>query len=155
MEGSPGGCSPSGTASSSSSGLGASLTAPSSLANGLSGPGRRSSGSWLSSMPAVFFSGGSSWLASWLESSSAGVVMVGRYPLRGQGCCAGVWRSLDSVSFPEHPCCMAEVTALPARGDVFLDDRGTSRALRLSWHHDGDVVVLSLWRGSVCAGTFR
>jgi hypothetical protein len=50
---------------------------------------------------------------------------------------------------------MAEVTALPARGDVFLDERGTSRALRLSWHHDGDVVVLSLWRGPICAGTFR
>lgn len=50
---------------------------------------------------------------------------------------------------------MAEVTALPARGDVFLDDRSASRALRLSWHHDGDIVVLSLWRGSVCSGSFR
>ena len=50
---------------------------------------------------------------------------------------------------------MAEVTALPARGDVFLDSRGTARALRLSWHHDGDIVVLSLWRGPVCRGTFR
>lgn len=50
---------------------------------------------------------------------------------------------------------MAEVMALPARGDVFLDERGASRALRLSWHHDGDVVVLSLWRGGVCSGTFR
>jgi hypothetical protein len=48
--------------------------------------------------------------------------------------------------------------ALPVRGDVFLDERGTSRALRVSWHHDdadGGTVVLSLWRGPVCSGSFR
>jgi hypothetical protein len=39
--------------------------------------------------------------------------------------------------------------------EVFLDARGNGRALRLSWHHDVDVVVLSLWRDGVCAGTFR
>ena len=39
--------------------------------------------------------------------------------------------------------------------EVFLDARGNGRALRLSWHHDVDVVVLSLWREGVCAGTFR
>jgi hypothetical protein len=39
--------------------------------------------------------------------------------------------------------------------EVFLDARGNGRALRLSWHHDDDVVVLSLWREGVCAGTFR
>jgi hypothetical protein len=39
--------------------------------------------------------------------------------------------------------------------EVFLDARGNGRALRLSWHHDADVVVLSLWRDGVCAGTFR
>jgi hypothetical protein len=27
--------------------------------------------------------------------------------------------------------------------------------LRLTWHHEADVVVLSLWRESLCAGTFR
>ena len=41
------------------------------------------------------------------------------------------------------------------RREVFLDARGNGRALRLSWHHDADVVVLSLWRDGVCAGTFR
>jgi hypothetical protein len=40
-------------------------------------------------------------------------------------------------------------------GEVFLDARGNGRALRLTWHHDADVVVLSLWRDRVCAGTFR
>lgn len=38
---------------------------------------------------------------------------------------------------------------------MFLDARGDDRALRLSWHPDADVVVLSLWRGATCAGTFR
>ncbi len=38
---------------------------------------------------------------------------------------------------------------------MFLDARGDGRALRLTWHHEVDVVVLSLWREHVCAGTFR
>jgi len=42
-----------------------------------------------------------------------------------------------------------------ARGDVFLDARGNGRAMRLSWHPEADVVVLSLWREETCAGTFR
>ena len=32
---------------------------------------------------------------------------------------------------------------------------GNGRALRLTWHHEADVVVLSLWRDDICAGTFR
>ena len=40
-------------------------------------------------------------------------------------------------------------------GEVFLDARRNGRALRLTWHHQQDVVVLSLWRDDVCAGTFR
>ena len=53
---------------------------------------------------------------------------------------------------------MAGLLALPVRGDVFLDERATARALRVSWHHDdpeGGTVVLSLWRGPVCSGSFR
>lgn len=45
--------------------------------------------------------------------------------------------------------------ATPQHGEVFLDTRGDDRALRLRWHHDADLVVLSLWRDGVCAGTFR
>jgi hypothetical protein len=44
---------------------------------------------------------------------------------------------------------------LPVSGEVFLDDRGAQRTLRLSWHHDDGLVVLSLWRGGLCTGTFR
>lgn len=40
-------------------------------------------------------------------------------------------------------------------GGVFLDARGGSRALRVSWHTEAGVVVLSLWRMDTCAGTFR
>lgn len=41
------------------------------------------------------------------------------------------------------------------QGEVFLDARGRGRALRLTWHHETDLVVLSLWRDATCAGTFR
>lgn len=50
---------------------------------------------------------------------------------------------------------MTRVAVLPVRGEVFLDARDPSRALRMSWHHEAEVVVLSLWREGTCAGTFR
>ena len=49
----------------------------------------------------------------------------------------------------------AEVVAFPARGEVFADQRGQARALRLAWHTEVDVVVLSLWQADRCTGTFR
>jgi hypothetical protein len=50
---------------------------------------------------------------------------------------------------------MALARPLPDTGTVFLDPRGGDRALRVSWHQEADVVVLSLWRENVCTGTFR
>jgi hypothetical protein len=50
---------------------------------------------------------------------------------------------------------MTTARPLPATGDVFLDARGGDRALRVSWHHESGLVVLSLWRENVCAGSFR
>lgn len=52
---------------------------------------------------------------------------------------------------------MTEQPALPDhdRGEVFLDARGSGRALRLTWHHDAGLVVFSLWRSGACVGTFR
>ena len=47
------------------------------------------------------------------------------------------------------------VTPLPVAGEVFLDARGPGRALRLSWHPEADLVVLSLWNGPSCTGSFR
>jgi hypothetical protein len=49
----------------------------------------------------------------------------------------------------------AEVVAFPARGEVFVDHRGDARAMRLAWHIEVDVVVLSLWQADRCSGTFR
>lgn len=42
-----------------------------------------------------------------------------------------------------------------ATGEVFLDARGDGRALRVTWHDRAGIMVLSLWRGQVCAATFR
>src|SRR3954454_14461863 len=50
---------------------------------------------------------------------------------------------------------MATARPLPAAGEIFLDARGGDRALRVSWHHECDLVVLSLWRDNLCAGSFR
>jgi hypothetical protein len=50
---------------------------------------------------------------------------------------------------------MAATRPLPATGEVFFDVRGASRALRVSWHFDNDLVNLSLWSGNVCTGSFR
>ena len=50
---------------------------------------------------------------------------------------------------------MHPVRPLPTTGSVFVDDRGGDRALRVTWHPEADVVVLSLWRDNVCAGSFR
>ena len=44
---------------------------------------------------------------------------------------------------------------LPETGSIFLDARGGDRALRVSWHQDAGMVVLSLWRENVCTGSFR
>lgn len=50
---------------------------------------------------------------------------------------------------------MAKARPLPEAGSIFLDARGDDRALRVSWHLDKGVVVLSLWRENVCSGSFR
>lgn len=50
------------------------------------------------------------------------------------------------------------------QSSIYLDARGDGRALRVTWHlagpresdPDGEgLVVLSLWRDNVCAGSFR
>ncbi|MEO9322430.1 hypothetical protein ABFT23_03015 [Nocardioides sp. C4-1] len=50
---------------------------------------------------------------------------------------------------------MTAPRALASPGAIFLDPRGSDRALRVSWHQEADVVVLSLWRDTVCSATFR
>ncbi|WP_460367534.1 hypothetical protein [Actinocorallia lasiicapitis] len=50
---------------------------------------------------------------------------------------------------------MSSATPLPRTGEVFFDARGDQRAMRLSWHPDADVMVLSLWNQGTCTATFR
>jgi len=50
---------------------------------------------------------------------------------------------------------MASIHALPASGDVFLDARDDGRAMRLSWHSDGDLAVFSIWRAGTCISSFQ
>ncbi len=50
---------------------------------------------------------------------------------------------------------MAQVVALPTRGGIFADARGEDRLLRVTWHHEVGVAVLSLWRDDLCVGSFR
>jgi hypothetical protein len=45
------------------------------------------------------------------------------------------------------------VRGLPTRRDVFIDQRGAG--LRVTWHPEQDVVVLSVWHEDRCAATFR
>ena len=50
---------------------------------------------------------------------------------------------------------MLPPTPLPRAGEIYFDARGADRALRVSWHHDSGLVVLSMWRGEECVGSFR
>ncbi|SCL48046.1 hypothetical protein GA0070603_0504 [Micromonospora chersina] len=50
---------------------------------------------------------------------------------------------------------MGEVRPMPGFGDLFTDLRGEDRTLRVSYHPDRGAVVLSLWNGTLCRGSFR
>ena len=50
---------------------------------------------------------------------------------------------------------MTTVAAAPMGAEFFLDARGGARSLRVRWHREDALVVLSLWRGPECTGTFR
>ena len=50
---------------------------------------------------------------------------------------------------------MGEVRPIPTLGGVVRDARGAGRALRVSWHGEDGLVVLSLWDGPRCTGTVR
>ena len=48
---------------------------------------------------------------------------------------------------------MTVVQAFPSHGDVFFDVRDDGRNLRVNWHHERDLVVLSTWRHGSCIAT--
>lgn len=43
----------------------------------------------------------------------------------------------------------------PVAGAVLADARGDSRALRVTWHDEAGVVVLSVWRDNLCTASVR
>ena len=47
------------------------------------------------------------------------------------------------------------VLSLPDGVEMFSDARGEHRSMRLTWHHERGLVVLSLWRDGSCVATFR
>jgi hypothetical protein len=50
---------------------------------------------------------------------------------------------------------MTTIAAAPTGAEFFLDARGDARSLRVRWHREDALVVLSLWRGPECTGSFR
>ena len=50
---------------------------------------------------------------------------------------------------------MSEVTALPLDGDVLFDARDSGRTLRIGWHPDERLCVLSIWRDGRCVASFQ
>lgn len=45
--------------------------------------------------------------------------------------------------------------AATASGVVLADARGGGRVMRVTWHHEVDLVVLSVWRDGTCVATVR
>ena len=50
---------------------------------------------------------------------------------------------------------MPSARSIPATGAVLLDARGEGRALRVTWHSEARIVVLSVWKDNVCTATVR
>jgi hypothetical protein len=50
---------------------------------------------------------------------------------------------------------VAESEAAYFRQEWFTDSRGDVRRMRVRWHPENRLIVLSLWQGGHCTGTFR
>ena len=52
---------------------------------------------------------------------------------------------------------MGQVIALPGHlpGEVFFDAARPDHSMKLTWHGEDAMVVLSLWTGNRCTGTLR
>lgn len=52
-----------------------------------------------------------------------------------------------------HDADVAAVSPLPVHGTVVVDPRDAGRSMRVSWHPELGVFVVSLWRDDQCVGT--
>lgn len=50
---------------------------------------------------------------------------------------------------------MSAVVPVPEGTEIFLDARGGARSLRVTWHREAEVMLLSVWRDNVCVSSFR
>jgi hypothetical protein len=50
---------------------------------------------------------------------------------------------------------MGNVSPLPQQGAVFFDPRDDQRFLRVSYHAEQGLFVMSWWRDAMCLGTFH
>ena len=50
---------------------------------------------------------------------------------------------------------MESVRPVLGAGSALVDARGGGRALRVTWHHEAGVAVLSVWRDNLCTATVR
>ena len=50
---------------------------------------------------------------------------------------------------------MGRVSPIPQQGAVFFDPREEGRFLRVSFHAESQLFVLSWWRDETCLGTFQ
>ena len=50
---------------------------------------------------------------------------------------------------------MGQISAFPAAGGVMFDLRDEGRSLRVGWHPNDGVLVLSIWRTDTCVATCR
>ncbi|HVM08858.1 MAG TPA: hypothetical protein VM345_10360 [Acidimicrobiales bacterium] len=48
---------------------------------------------------------------------------------------------------------MAEPTEIPHRRELFVDETGAG--MRVTWHAEQELFVVSLWRDDVCVGAIR
>ena len=91
-----------------------------------------------------------------------GRLLIG-VPLRGYRRFMDAAHSAEMAEMPERAeiagvarlAEVAEVVAFPSMGGLLADERGDSRFMRIAWHRDAGVVVLSLWQRDRCTGTFR
>jgi hypothetical protein len=66
-----------------------------------------------------------------------------------------LFETLDAAAQSADPLAMERVSPIPQQGAVFFDPRDDDRFLRVSFHDDAGVFVLSWWRNDTCLGTHR
>lgn len=63
--------------------------------------------------------------------------------------------SLDTLELSSDAYVVAEIAPLPRAGHVFIDTVDPNHWLRISWHDDQRVFVLSTWSHGRCEASFQ